>query len=167
MPAVKSYFTGSGYRYILNVPMDNKKTVMVRLAILAVIVFAIVAGMKLIIGAADVSAKYDEFAQCLVKKGVKFYGAFWCPHCQAQEQALGMSRDKLASIGLYSECSNPDRSQNALCTAVKIESYPTWVFPDGTRSEGAYTSETPGQDLSTLAQKSGCALPSATAVPTK
>jgi len=28
---------------------------------------------------------YDEFAQCLTDKGVKMYGAYWCPHCQAQK----------------------------------------------------------------------------------
>src|SRR3989344_2246572 len=28
---------------------------------------------------------YDGFAQCLKDKEVTFFGAFWCPHCQAQK----------------------------------------------------------------------------------
>ena len=28
--------------------------------------------------------KYDGFARCLGDRGVKMYGAWWCPHCQEQ-----------------------------------------------------------------------------------
>jgi len=32
---------------------------------------------------------YDTLAQCIADSGAKFYGAFWCPHCQNQKQAFG------------------------------------------------------------------------------
>ena len=28
----------------------------------------------------------DALASCLADKGVKFFGAFWCSHCQKQKQ---------------------------------------------------------------------------------
>ena len=95
------------------------------------------------------TSKYDAFATCLKDKGVIFYGAFWCPHCQAQKALFGSATQFLP----YHECSNPDgNSQNASCNDAKIESYPTWQFPDGTRLTGEQTFET-------LAQKSSCVLP--------
>ncbi len=93
--------------------------------------------------------KLDGFAQCLKDKGAEFYGAFWCPHCKKQKEMFGLSQKLLP----YNECSTPDgRSQNQLCNDKKIESYPTWIFADGTRETG----EVP---LETLAQKTSCVLP--------
>ena len=57
-----------------------------------------------------VPGKYDSFAQCLKDKGATFYGAFWCPHCQAQEKDFQASIQILENIGLYAECSTPDAS---------------------------------------------------------
>ena len=127
---------------------QDKKTQVVRVGIFAVIIVVIVIVMSLVAGTADTSTKYNSFAECLTSKGVKFYGAFWCPHCQAQKAAFGGSVKYLP----YIECSNADKSQNATCNAAKIESYPTWEFPDGTRATGE-------QSMQVLADKSGCALP--------
>lgn len=70
--------------------------------------------------------KYDGLATCLKDEGVKFYGAFWCPHCKATKGEFGKSATKLP----YIECSNPDgQSQNDLCTEANVVSYPTWEFP--------------------------------------
>ena len=92
---------------------------------------------------------YDAFAKCIAQTGTKFYGAFWCPHCAAQKQEFGDSEQYLP----YVECSLPDESgQTQVCIDHNIQSYPTWVFPDGSRLTGT----TP---LSQLAQKTGCALP--------
>jgi Thioredoxin len=97
--------------------------------------------------------KYDGFAQCLKDKGATFYGAFWCPHCQAQEKDFQASRQTLENIGLYVECSNPDASgQTPICINKKIQSYPTWIFADGSQLNG----EIP---LQQLADKTGCVLP--------
>lgn len=93
--------------------------------------------------------KYDTFAQCLVDKGVIFYGAFWCPHCQATKRLFGAS----ARLLPYVECSTPDaQGQLKVCTDVGVQSYPTWVFPDGSRLTGEQT-------LQALADKSTCQLP--------
>ena len=32
------------------------------------------------------SDNHDDFAKCLNEKGLKLYGASWCPHCQEQKQ---------------------------------------------------------------------------------
>jgi len=42
--------------------------------------------------------QYDTFAQCLGEKGAKFYGAFWCPHCQAQKAIFGKSKEFLPYV---------------------------------------------------------------------
>lgn len=94
------------------------------------------------------SAKYDEFSMCLADKGAKFYGAFWCPHCQAQKKMFENS-DKLP----YIECSTPDgKDQTNACKEAGVESYPTWIFGDGERMTGEIA-------LETLAEKTGCELP--------
>jgi hypothetical protein len=77
--------------------------------------------------------KYDALAQCIADKGAKFYGAFWCPHCQAQKAMFGKS----AKLLPYIECSNPSgNGQLQLCVDAKITNYPTWEFPDGERQVG-------------------------------
>jgi thiol-disulfide isomerase/thioredoxin len=93
--------------------------------------------------------KLDALAQCLTDKGVVFYGAFWCPHCQKTKKMFGSS----ARLLPYVECSTPDgKDQTQICKDKKITSYPTWVFPDGSILNGEHT-------LQELAAKSGCALP--------
>ena len=97
--------------------------------------------------------KYQAFAQCLKDKGATFYGAFWCPHCQAEEKDFQMSRQQLEAIGLYTECSTPDANgQTQVCIDKKIQSYPTWIFADGSQLNG----EIP---LQQLADKTSCVLP--------
>lgn len=74
------------------------------------------------------SGIYDTLATCIKDKGVKFYGAFWCPHCQAQKKRFGVSAKKLS----YVECSQPSgQGLTEICAEKKIEGYPTWVFPEG------------------------------------
>ncbi len=89
---------------------------------------------------------YDNLAQCLKDKGVSFYGAFWCPHCRDQKKLFANS----AKLLPYVECSNPSATgQLQICTDKKIESYPTWEFPDGTRVSKVLTPEE-------LSQKTSC-----------
>ena len=93
--------------------------------------------------------KYDSFAECIAKSGVTFYGAFWCPHCQAQKAMFGKSAEKLP----YVECSTPDgNSQTQICINKNIQGYPTWADKNGSTTEGVLTFE----QLGTL---SGCAVP--------
>ncbi|MBI5134199.1 MAG: hypothetical protein HZA81_02320 [Candidatus Taylorbacteria bacterium] len=77
--------------------------------------------------------RHDDFAACIEKSGAKFYGAFWCPHCQEQKALFGRSARKLP----YVECSTPNgQAQLPACTEKKVESYPTWHFADGTVRQG-------------------------------
>ena len=96
-------------------------------------------------------AALDEFAKCLNDKGAKFYGAFWCPHCQNQKAMFGRSEKYLP----YIECSTPDtKGQLQVCTDKKITGYPTWEFADGSRESGEV-------EPALLAEKTGCTLPKA------
>ena len=91
---------------------------------------------------------YNDFANCLTEKDVKFYGAFWCSHCARQKQLFGDAIEKIN----YIECSLPDRSaQTSICIQNNITGYPTWEFADNTRLSGEQT-------LETLSKKTGCAL---------
>lgn len=92
---------------------------------------------------------YDGFAQCLASSGAKFYGAFWCPHCQNQKKAFSSAQKYLP----YVECSTPDsKGQTQACADAKITSYPTWVFADGSQELGEVA-------MAKLAERSKCSLP--------
>ena len=92
---------------------------------------------------------YDDFAKCLKDKGAKFYGPFWCPHCQNQKKAF----DRSAKYLLYIECSTPDsNNQLQVCIDANIQGYPTWEFADKSRQTGELS-------LQQLADKTSCQLP--------
>jgi uncharacterized membrane protein/thiol-disulfide isomerase/thioredoxin len=95
-------------------------------------------------------------ADHLSQRGVKFYGASWCPHCQAQKALFGVAARRLP----YIECSpeGQGKPQSAECKAANIESYPTWVFPDNKR-----VAET--LSLKQLADATGFKAPQSTAAP--
>jgi hypothetical protein len=88
-----------------------------------------------------------KLAQCLTDKGAKMYGAYWCPHCSAQKKLFGRG----FKMATYVECGVPgnQRAQSQVCKDAGVNNYPTWEFADGTRVTGE-------QDLSVLAEKSGC-----------
>lgn len=127
--------------------MQNKVTlVAISVFILVVIVGGIVLSR---VSTTSGPTNLEGFAQCLTDKGVKFFGAFWCPHCQAQKKLFGSAVSKLP----YIECSTPDgNSQTQICKDNAIQSYPTWVFPDHSTTTG----EVP---LETIAERSSCTLP--------
>jgi hypothetical protein len=91
----------------------------------------------------------DGFAQCLKAKGAKMYGAWWCPHCQEQKELFGFAFQYVN----YTECSPEGlKTMNEVCKQAGIKGYPTWQYPDGSRTEGT-------QPLSVLSEKTGCKLP--------
>lgn len=97
---------------------------------------------------AEVTTAYDSFAQCISDAGAKFYGAYWCPHCQEQKKLFGNSK-KLP----YIECSTPNgQAQTPQCISEGITGYPTWEFADGSRLDGQ-------RSLEELAEKTNCTLP--------
>ncbi len=123
----------------------------IKIAIFVVIIIAFVVGLGYVLNKPAVS-KYDSFAQCINDSGAKYYGAFWCPHCQKQGALFGSAKQYLP----YIECSNPDKSQTQVCKDAKIEGYPTWELRDGTRLP---VENDAGVSLKTLAEKTQCVLP--------
>lgn len=86
-------------------------------------------------------------ARCIKEKGIKMYGAFWCPHCAEQKRIFGKKAE--AEMPYY-ECD--PRGENSVtdqCLQLKIEKYPTWIFADGTRVTGVLS-------LKDLSEKTGC-----------
>jgi uncharacterized membrane protein len=75
--------------------------------------------------------------------GARFYGAYWCPHCQEQKEMFEASADRLP----YIECTPNGRSgaRSMACTANDIRDYPTWIL-DGRR----YTGVLPVAELARL-----------------
>lgn len=114
-----------------------------------VLVLVVIGGVVYLAKRPAGPGRLDQFASCIADSGAKFYGAFWCPHCQATKRLFGSSQKLLP----YIECSTPDgRSQVEECNAQKIEGYPTWIFADGSRLTGEVS-------LQTLAEKTSCQLP--------
>ncbi len=74
----------------------------------------------------------QALAEHLTSVDAKFYGAYWCPHCQEQKSVFGASASRLP----YIECSpNGQRGAPAtMCLAANIRNYPTWVV-NGRRLE--------------------------------
>jgi len=67
------------------------------------VLLIIIAFVGLIIWQKNKPGEYDVLAQCLTDKGVKEYGAYWCPHCQKQKKDFGNSFRKIT----YIECGLP------------------------------------------------------------
>ncbi len=124
----------------------NKQT----LISVGIIGVAVIVGLVILqrasIKEANKPGEYDALASCLGEAGATFYGAFWCPHCNDQKKAFGKSEKLLP----YVECSTPDgNGQTEVCIEKQIQSYPTWIFADGTRLTGA-------QSPQALAEKTSC-----------
>jgi uncharacterized membrane protein/thiol-disulfide isomerase/thioredoxin len=86
-------------------------------------------------GAGDAFSSPDQLAALadyLRQSGAVFYGASWCPHCQAQKQMFGAAASKLP----YVECDpRGTDAQPDVCQAVGVQAYPTWVI-NGQKHEG-------------------------------
>lgn len=107
--------------------------------------------------------KVDALANCLADKGVKEYGAFWCPNCAKQEQMFGASYSIIKERGVYIECDpRCDKPENELpiacrgivgqpelCLEKGVDRYPHWEFQDGKVLLGV-------REFSELAENSGC-----------
>lgn len=136
--------------------MDNNLNVKIFAFVVVLLVLGTIATAVLRSGgsgAVVTPGKYDAFATCLKDKGAIFYGAFWCPHCQAQKKLFGSS----AKLLPYVECSTADANgQTQICIDKKITSYPTWELADGSRIPNENSA---GITLETLAAKTSCELP--------
>ncbi len=95
--------------------------------------------------------KYDAFARCLGDRGVKMYGAWWCPHCVEQKEKFSASFEYVP----YVECGvkGDPKGQNPVCLDAGIKHFPTWQFPPtGVRVERVFS-------LEELSDRTGCSLP--------
>lgn len=89
----------------------------------------------------------ESLAKCLTEKGFKFYGSSSCSWCNKEKELFGEAAQFLP----YVECTSPDGQMTQACKDANIESFPTWILPDGTQSSGFKT-------LEELSQLSGCSL---------
>jgi len=95
--------------------------------------------------------KYDAFARCLSDRGVKMYGAWWCPHCEEQKEKFGASFEYVTFVECGVKGDLHARSQ--ACKDENIQHYPTWQFPPtGERVERVFS-------LQELSDRTGCSLP--------
>jgi len=95
--------------------------------------------------------KHDAFARCLKNRGVRMYGAYWCPHCQEQKEKFGASFE----YAPYTECGIQGNLHGIaqVCKDESIKHYPTWQFPPtGERVERIFS-------LEELSDRTGCPLP--------
>jgi large repetitive protein len=87
--------------------------------------------------AAAAEIDLGALAQCLSDSGATFYGAHWCPYCRKQKESFAGFAHRLP----YVECYDGPRSEgmNARCKRDHVQSFPTWVYPDGSMHTGAKT----------------------------
>ncbi|MGA7292851.1 MAG: hypothetical protein WBW53_16930 [Terriglobales bacterium] len=119
-----------------------------RLAVYAVLI-VIAFGLAYYLGNRT-QHKHDAFARCLAARGVKMYGAYWCPHCAEQKEEFGASFEYVP----YVECGVKGdlRAEAQVCKDADIKHFPTWQFPPtGERVERVFT-------LQELSDRTGCSL---------
>ncbi len=127
-----------------------QRTLFDKTTIIIIVVVAIVVAVALTIKYRR-DHRYDGFAKCLAERGVKMYGAYWCPHCADQKALFGAS----FKYAPYVECGIPGntRGENDVCKDAGIKRFPTWQFPPtGERIEGDLS-------LDALSDRTGCPLP--------
>ncbi|MDR7538249.1 MAG: vitamin K epoxide reductase family protein [Armatimonadota bacterium] len=79
-----------------------------------------------------VSGYAEGLARHLAASGARFYGAYWCPHCQDQKAIFGRAARALP----YIECDPRGvAAQPQACISAGIRAYPTWDI-GGKRYEG-------------------------------
>lgn len=119
----------------------------------AVLMFSVFALVACTPSAPPKDSQYAEIAKCLTDKGVIFYGAYWCPHCQNQKKMFG---DDIRYIK-YVECD--PKGENAKpeeCAKAGVQRFPSWFFP----GQGLTTGEQKPEDL---AKKANCDVPATSA----
>ena len=99
----------------------------------------------------DTNDPVNVATKILTDRGVKMYGAWWCPHCVEQKEKFGASFEFVPYVECGIKGDLHGRSQ--ACRDANIEHYPTWQFPPtGERVERIFS-------LQELSDRTGCALP--------
>lgn len=78
------------------------------------------------------SAEQIALSAHLRARGVRFYGAWWCPACFQQKNLFGREAGNQLP---YVECDD-DEAGRRRCAAAGIRAYPTWVLEGQPRLEG-------------------------------
>jgi hypothetical protein len=95
------------------------------------------------------AAGYGTFAECVRNSGAVIYEADWCPVCRAQRKEFRGYANRLKFV----DCSIPgSKKTRGKCKALGVDSFPTWIFRDGTKRSGYLK-------VSAIATFTGCALP--------
>ena len=118
--------------------------------ILIAVVLIAAFGIVYYIGYQKKAHKLDTFAKCLTDRGIKMYGAYWCPHCAEQKELFGESFQFVP----YVECgvAGNRNAEQQICKDAGIKHFPTWQFPPvGDRVEQVIP-------LENLASRTGCSL---------
>lgn len=125
----------------------NKNTIKIIIGIgalaIAIFAFAIFYYKNNNFSGQKIIGQYDVFAKCLAEKQIAMYGADWCPHCQNEKKAFGVSFQYVP----YVECPKNIK----VCLDEGVDGYPTWIWPDGKKLVGE-------QGIEKLSKESGCQL---------
>ncbi|HMY80444.1 MAG TPA: thioredoxin domain-containing protein [Candidatus Absconditabacterales bacterium] len=106
-----------------------------------IIVVALLSSLVLVGCNKSPSGDVASLGKCLTDKGAIFYGTTRCSHCNNQKSMLGSGMTNVTFV----DC---DQNKDQ-CAQAGIQGYPTRIFKDGSKLEGA-------QPLETLASKAGC-----------
>jgi hypothetical protein len=132
----------------LGIPSDTSRK-RVRVAVYVVLIVAAF-GLAYYLGNRT-QHTHDAFARCLADRGVKMYGAWWCPHCREQKEKFAASFEYVPYVECGVKGDLHGRSQ--ACKDANIEHYPTWQFPPtGERVERVFS-------LQELSDRTSCSLP--------
>jgi hypothetical protein len=116
--------------------------------ILTIFLLSITSGCK-----KEPQTDYSLFAQCLTEKGLTFYGAYWCSHCQRIKDKFG---DAIRYID-YVECDPKGKDNQAeRCTQVGIDKYATIII-NGNPDQKTWLIGEP--TMQQMANATGCHLP--------
>jgi hypothetical protein len=128
---------------------EEPKAGLRRKIVIAVVIAAAFAA-AFYLGLRKRTKSYNAFAQCTKARGARMFGAYWCPHCQEQEEMFGSAFQYVN----YVECGvkGDVKKQSEACKLAEVKHYPTWEFADRSRIEGK-------QSFQFLSEKTGCSLP--------
>src|SRR3989344_5667561 len=96
------------------------------------VLIVLLTGLLLIAGCSSdyTREQLDSLASCLKEKGIKEYGAFWCPNCAKQQKMFGSSYDIIKKRRVYVECDpRGEDPQSQLCltkNVIKMAVDVTW-----------------------------------------
>lgn len=141
---------GTAYLAVRHIP---PKTGSLAAAVIAAILLA---GFTYLIHAnAGPGEKYNEFAQCLDKKGFIMYGSITCSACARQRSLFGDAFEFIKEVECDPRNPHPETQR---CIEKNISRTPTWIQEDGTGKE-LFRFEAGVQSLDKLSEASSCTLP--------